>query len=77
MQLNTQNYNFYYHLDTPDEPYHMPPDPLELFLFLNQLQTCSAKNTLEKCENSTPLLKISRYATDSLVAISVGLSVSH
>ena len=27
----------------------MPPDPLELFLFLNQLQTNSAeKNTLEK-----------------------------
>ena len=27
----------------------MPPDPLKLFLFLNQLQICSAeKNTLEK-----------------------------
>ena len=33
----------------------MPPNPLELFLFLNQLQTCSAgKNTLEKIVEIMP-----------------------
>ena len=34
------------------------PDPLELFLFLNQLQFCSAekKIRLKKCENYGPLL---------------------
>ena len=37
----------------------MPPDPLDPFLFLNQLQTNSAeKNTLEKnVEIMAPLLK--------------------
>ena len=46
----------------------MPPDPLEPFLFLNQLQIFSAekKNAPEKCGNyAPPPFKIYRYATES------------
>ena len=44
----------------------MPPDPLEPFLLLNQLQICSAeKYTLAKSvEIMPPLFKISCYATE-------------
>ena len=43
----------------------MPPDPLELFLFLNQLQISSAeKTTRENYVNyASPPFKISRHAT--------------
>ena len=46
--------------------------PLELSLFLNQLQICSAekKNTLEKnVEIMAPPFEISRYATDTTKTI--------
>ena len=43
----------------------MPPDPLKFFLFLNQLQICSAeKNTLEEDVKIMTLFEISRYATE-------------
>ena len=47
----------------------MPPEPLELFLFLNQLQICSAKKyTLEKNVKimpPPPPFKFFRYTTAS------------
>ena len=46
----------------------MPPDPLNLFLFLNHLQICSAENKMrsKKCGNCGPSsFKISRCATGS------------
>ena len=43
----------------------MPADPLQPFLFLNQLQICSAeKKVFEKMRKlCPPLFEISRYAT--------------
>ena len=55
-------------------PGSMPPDPLELFLFLNQLQIfCAKKMRLKKCENYGPPIKIFRYATVLRLTIRDGL----